>query len=144
MTQSSQWLTTCMILFSKASNIHTNSGVHSIGPSSLQLPCPSTNLAIHSCSLIGKEQKKISCISMYKYLSNHCYFINHRFMSCCTVNSWIFISNHSLIYFFVGLQWCGITHHFMQILVPTKKPFNGLVGPNPNSKLVFPNKTLHY
>ena len=32
----------------------------------------------------------------------------------------------------------------MQIPVPTIEPFVALVGPDPGSELVFPNKSLHY
>ena len=134
----------CRILSSEASNLHTNFEVHTIGPSSLHLPCSSTSLAIQSYNFIGKEQKKISCIFVYRYLSNHYSFVNRRFLFSYAMNSWMFLSNQSSISFLVGFQWCDIQHLFMQILVPTTKPFVGLVGPDPGSELSLLNKSLHY
>jgi len=108
------------------------------------IPWLFSNLSIHLSSLIEKVKKKISCISVYKYLSNHCYFDKHGFMFSCTVNSWIFLSNHFSISFLAGFQWWDITHLLKQISVPTTKLFVGLVGPNLSLELVVQNKTLHY
>ena len=126
----------CTILSPEASNLRNNFGVHTIGPSSLHLPWPFANLAIHSHSSIRKEHKKISCISMYKFLSNHYSFINCGFLFSCTVNSWIFLSNHSSIYFFVGFQWCDITHCYAD-LGPSNETICWLMGSWPRFKVKF-------
>lgn len=65
-------------LFSEASNHRTNSGVHTIGLSSFHLPWISANLVDHSYSSMGKVEKMISCIFIYKYLFNHSSFEKRR------------------------------------------------------------------
>ena len=107
-----------MILSSKASNHRTSSGVHIIGPSSFHLPWPFSNLASHSYNSIEKVQKKILCIFIYKYLSNHYSFDRHGFLFSCIANSWIFLSSYFSISFFVGFQWCNITHLLQAYLGP--------------------------
>ena len=135
MIWSSQWLTVCVILSSNAYNLRTNFEVQTIEPSSLHLPWASANFVIHSYNSTKKEQKNILYISVYIYLSNHCSFINHRFLFSYPVNSWIFLSNQSLISFLVGFQWSNITHIIIQISVSDMKPFVGLMGFDPGPLL---------
>jgi len=135
MMRSSQWSKLHAILSLEASNLLTSYDVQTIRLSSLHLPRPYANFAIHSYNSTRKEKKKISCISVYKYLSNHYSFVNHGFLFSCTVNSWIFLSNQVLIYFLVGLQWYDITTSLIQIPVSITKSFIGLMGPNLGSTL---------
>jgi len=144
MTRSTQWSTMHVILYSESSNLHMSFRVHTIIPSSLHLPCFSANLAIHSYRSIGKVQKNTSCIYVYKYLYNHYSFVRCGFLFSCAANLWIFLSNHFSVSSLVRLQWCDITHIFMQIQILTMEPFFGLGGPNLGSELVAPNKSLHY
>ena len=121
--QSILWSTTRAILSSEVSCLRTSSAVHTIGLSSLHLPCLSANFAIHSYNSTWKEKKKILCISVYRYLSNYYSFVNRGFLFSCATNLWIFLSNQSPISFLVGLS------------VTTIEPFVGLMGPNVGSML---------
>lgn len=131
----SQSSTAHAILSSQASNFRTNSGVQTIGLSSLHLPWSSANFVIHSYNSTRREQKKILCISIYKYFSNHCSFVNHGFLFSFAVNLWIFLSNQYSTSFLVGFQWCDITHLVMQIQILAMEPFVALMGPDLGSAL---------
>ena len=128
------------ILSSEACNLLTSSSVQTISLSSLHLPWLSANFVIHSYNSTEKEQKKISCISVYRYLSNHYSFINCRFLFSCAVNSWIFLSNQVSIYFLVGFQWCDITHLFQVDPSPDNETICCLRGSWPRLKVSCTNQ----
>lgn len=141
--QSSQWSKVRAIISSDASNLCTNSGVHTIGLSSLHLPWLSANFPIHSYSIVGKNVKKISWIFVYRYQSNHSSFDSCGFLFSCVANSWILLSNQPLIYFLFGFQWYNIRHLYEDF-----GPGNGTiywhVGAWPRFGVNYPMKTLYY
>ena len=85
-------------------------------------------------------QKKISCISVYKYLSNHYSSDKCTFLFSCTVTSLIFLSNYFSIPFLVRFQWCDITHLLQTDLGPGNRTICSLSGSWPRFTVNYANQ----